>query len=279
VGLTYIRRWMNNVIEDMSRDEANTYFVGNPGRGIAADFPQAKRNFDAGIVHFTKTFSDQWLAQASYTLSYLRGNWEGFYRAQTGQLDPGINSDFDLRSLTVNRTGALAGDRRHEIKVFVARDIAIAPRHHLNIGGTYISRSGGPTNFLASHPVYGNGEVFILPRGSGERMPWVHEVDLHVGYSFYETKNQTLSLTADIFNLFNFQAVTRRGQDYTYRSVEPITGSAATSGDRKSIDPNAITPSDGDPRPFDATDRNRSFGAPLEYQQPISFRFGLKTTF
>jgi len=280
LGLTYIRRWMNNVIEDMSRDEANTYFLGNPGRGIAADFPEAKRNFDAGIVHFTKTFSDEWLAQASYTLSYLRGNWEGFYRAQTGQLDPGFNSDFDLRSLTVNREGPLAGDRRHEIKLFIARDIALAPRHHLNVGGAYISRSGGPTNVLASHPVYGNSEVFILPRGSGERMPWVHEIDLHLGYTFYETKNQTIAVTTDIFNLFNFQAVTRRGQDYTYRSVDPISGSSAgTVTDPKNIDPALLKPTDGDPRPFDATDKNRSYGAPLEYQQPISIRFGLKTTF
>ena len=280
LGLTYIKRWMNNVIEDMSRDEANTYFLGNPGRGIAADFPKAVRNFDAGIISFTKTFSDEWLAQASYTLSHLRGNWEGFYRAQTGQLDPGINSDFDLRSLTVNRTGDLAGDRRHEIKLFIARDIAVAPRHHLNVGGTYIARSGAPTNVLANHPVYGDSEVFILPRGSGDRMPWVHEVDMHLGYTFFETKNQTLAVTADIFNLFNFQAVTRRGQDYTFRSVNPITGSAASSvTDKKNIDPALLKPTDGEARPFDATDKNRSFGAPLEYQQPISIRFGLKTTF
>jgi len=25
-------------IEDMSNDEAQTYFIGNPGKGIAADF-------------------------------------------------------------------------------------------------------------------------------------------------------------------------------------------------------------------------------------------------
>lgn len=283
LGLTYVRKWLNSAIEDMSRDEANTYFLGNPGKGIASDFPKAKRNYDAAILAFTKTFSDSWLAQASYTLSWLRGNYEGFFRAQTGQLDPGANSDFDLRSLTVNRSGDLSGDRRHELKLFIAKDFELAPRHHGNLGLTYIGRSGAPTNYLASHPVYGDDEVFLLPRGSGERMPWVHEIDLHVGYTFFETKNQTVAVTCDVFNLFNFQAVTRRGETYTLRSVNPITGAAASNafvnGDKKNVDPSLIHPSDDDPRPFDSTDKNRSFGAPLSYQQPISMRFGIKTTF
>jgi outer membrane receptor protein involved in Fe transport len=32
LGVTYIRRWMNHIVEDMSRDEGGTYFLGNPGR-------------------------------------------------------------------------------------------------------------------------------------------------------------------------------------------------------------------------------------------------------
>src|SRR5207344_3332748 len=57
LGVTYIHRTMNNVIEDMSRDEGTTFFLGDPGSGIAADFPKAERNYDAGILSFTKTFS------------------------------------------------------------------------------------------------------------------------------------------------------------------------------------------------------------------------------
>ncbi len=282
LGITYIRRWMNNIIEDMSRDEGNTYFLGNPGSGIASDFPKAERTYDAGILAFTKIFADNWLAQASYTLSYLRGNWEGLFRSQTGQLDPGTNSDFDLRSLLINRSGPLDGDRRHELKLYAARDIAFTPRQHMTAGVSYRARSGGPTNYLGAHPTYGNGEVFLLPRGSGDRLPWVHNIDLHLGYTFFETRAQTFSLTADVFNLFNFQAVTGRGQSYTLRSVDPITGSAANNpylGNKKNIDPALIRPSDGDPRPFGAADKNRSFGAPNEYQDPISIRFGMKTTF
>jgi hypothetical protein len=50
LGLSYIRRWTNQAIEDMSRDEANTYFLGNPGSGIASEFPEVERTYDAGIL-------------------------------------------------------------------------------------------------------------------------------------------------------------------------------------------------------------------------------------
>jgi len=283
ISLTYIHRWMGYVIEDMSRDGGTTYFVGNPGSGIATDFPTPKRTYDAGILSFTKTFTDQWLAQASYTLSYLRGNWDGLFRPSTFQLDPGTNADFDIPAIIVNRNGPLSADRRHEIKLFLARDIELAPEHHLDLGLSFVSRSGGPTSYLGRHLVYGTDEVFILPSGSGERLPFVHRVDLHVGYTFYQTRAAKLQLTADIFNLFNFQAVTRRSETYTLRAVRAIQGDAAkkpfSDNDNKVIDPNKIVPEDGDERPFEASDRNRAFGSPEEYQEPISMRIGVKGSF
>lgn len=286
LSVTYIRRWMNNILEDMSRDEGATFFLGNPNSGIAADFPQAERNYDAGILAFSKIFADNWLAQASYTLSYLRGNWEGLFRAQTGQLDPGTNSDFDLVDLTLNKKGSLAGDRRHELKLFGAYDIPFSRQQHVNVGISYRARSGAPTNYLARHQLYGANEVFLLPRGAGERMPWIHDFDIHVAYAFLQSKNKTVSVTGDVFNLFNLRAVVRRGQTYTLRAVRPITGDAAKNPFRngpKDIDPELITPSDADPaeraRPFEDRDKDPTFGAPLEYQAPIMVRIGIKSTF
>src|SRR6185369_11752376 len=116
---------LNRAIEDMSRDEANTYFIGNPGYGIARDFPKPVRDYDAGTVFFQKAFSSGWLGQASYTLSSLRGNYAGLFRPETGQLDPNINSDFDLRSLLVNHTGPLPGDRTHQLKLYGAKDFVL----------------------------------------------------------------------------------------------------------------------------------------------------------
>ena len=41
----------------MSNNDGQTYFIGNPGEGIADSFPKAKRTYDAVTVAFTKTFS------------------------------------------------------------------------------------------------------------------------------------------------------------------------------------------------------------------------------
>ena len=61
LGASYTKRWMNKVIEDMSRDEATSYFLGNPGYGIASDFPKPQRDYDAVTIYFSKTFGDEWL--------------------------------------------------------------------------------------------------------------------------------------------------------------------------------------------------------------------------
>ncbi|MCB9736237.1 MAG: TonB-dependent receptor [Deltaproteobacteria bacterium] len=267
-GLMYTRRWMNNVIEDMSRDEAATYFIGNPGSGIAKDFPEATRDYNALTLYFQKEFSNSWIAQLSYTLSWLKGNYAGLFRPETGQLDPNINSDFDLESLTVNKEGYLPGDSRHVIKLFVANDIPVANILHIQPGLAVRASSGGPTSFLGSHPIYGSDEVFILPRGAGERLPWVTSIDFHAGFEFKITETYSIALTMDIFNLFNFQAVTGKSDRYTSADVLPIRdGSKADLATKLQY---------ADGTAFDESDINPNFGRTTSYQRPRTFRFGLR---
>jgi hypothetical protein len=259
----------------MSRDEAATYFLGNPGHGIAADFPRPVRNYDAATLYFTKVFVDNWLAQASYTLSYLRGNYAGLFRPETSQLDPNINADFDLRSLLANRDGPLPGDRTHQIKLFGARDWVLTPEHHITTGLALRGRSGTPTGYLGSHTVYGLDEAFILPRGSGPRTPWEFSTDLSIGYRFNIDKDKTVQATIDVFNLFNFQAATQLDNRYTASDVRPVVGgSPAADG---SIP--GLVHSDGSGDFNAGTERNYNFQRPILYQPPRVFRFGLRTTF
>jgi hypothetical protein len=273
LGVSYTKRWMNYVIEDMSRDEAQTYFLGNPGYGTASDFPRPKRNYDALNVYLTKVFADDWLAQASYTLSYLRGNYAGLFRPETGQLDPNINSDFDLRSLLANRDGPLPGDRTHQIKLYGAKDWILTPEHHITTGASLRARSGTPTGYYGSHPVYGLDETFITPRGSGPRTPWEFGADLALGYRFQIDKDKSVQATIDIFNLFNLQAATLSDMRYTAADVLPVIGGTANPDGTI----NGLTKTDG--TAFDPTERNPNFGRPLAYQAPRVFRFGLRTTF
>ncbi|KYG06832.1 TonB-dependent receptor [Sorangium cellulosum] len=270
VGVQYTKRYQNQVIEDISRDEARTYLIGNPGYGVAKDFPKPVRDYDAFTVHAEKTFADAWLAQASYTISTLRGNWAGLFRPETGQLDPNVNADFDLMSLLPNRTGPLPGDRRHQLKVFGAKDFTFQNGVIVSVGGSYRSASGAPTSYLGSHPLYGPDQVYILPRGSGERLPWVHTVDAHVGVGVQLARESVLTITVDSFNIFNFQAATALDQRYTQASVLPIEdGKTGDLGQLKNVDGSA----------FDPNNKNPNFGKPIAYQAPRSFRIGAKVTF
>ncbi|MFT3913840.1 MAG: carboxypeptidase regulatory-like domain-containing protein [Anaeromyxobacteraceae bacterium] len=151
VGFDYQGRRQGTMIEDMSADDGNSYFITNPGQnkpfeatyypGFASSFkvtqnskqvealdnftrrhvtvamPKPVRDYDGYTLKVTKNFSQNWLAQASYTYSSLTGNVAGVFDPVTGQLDPGINAEYDLATLMANKTGRLPGDRPHVFKL------------------------------------------------------------------------------------------------------------------------------------------------------------------
>ncbi|HMI83820.1 MAG TPA: TonB-dependent receptor [Polyangiaceae bacterium] len=272
VGIDYTRRWLNYVIEDMSRDEAQTYFLGNPGYGIASDFPKATRNYDAVTFSLHRAFRDNWQATFSYTLSSLRGNIAGLFRPESGQLDPNINSDFDLRSMMANRQGPLAGDRRHQIKAFGSYEIELPNDMRVNLGGVLMARSGDPSNYLGAHPIYGQNEAYLLPRGSGERLPWMFSMDARAVYGIKYAQDKVIEVSLDVFNIFNFQAEVSRDQTYTSSDVLPIeNGTEADLATKIRHASNAAA--------FLPGEKNPSFGKPAAYQPPRYVKFGLRTTF
>jgi hypothetical protein len=271
-GIDYTRRWLNYVIEDMSRDEAQTYFLGNPGYGIASDFPKATRNYDAVTFSLHRAFRDNWQATFSYTLASLRGNIAGLFRPESEQLDPNINSDFDLRSMMANRQGPLAGDRRHQLKAFGSYEFELPNDMRLNLGGVLMARSGDPSNYLGAHPIYGQNEAYLLPRGSGPRLPWMFSMDARAAYAVRFGKTNAVELTVDVFNIFNFQAEVRREQAYTSSDVLPIE-----NGTVADLETKIRHASNADP--FLPGEKNPAFGLPQAYQPPRYFKFGLRTTF
>ncbi len=286
VGLSYTKRYLNDVIEDMSRDNGRTFFLGNPGKGYSTDFPEARRDYDAVNVYYTKAFSNQWLAQVSYTWSSLRGNYSGLFRADTGQLSPNLTRDFDLLSLTTNRDGALPGDRTHAFKAFGAKEFQLGKDTSFNVGGGYRARSGAPLNYLGFHPLYSGSETFILPRGSAGRLPWVHNLDGHLGINRRLAGNYTLSLTLDVFNVFNFQQVTDVDQTFTTAEVKPIETNGKPSdveSCRTAGSPDCrvylASSSEESPVAISEKDLNPNFKRPIAYQTPRAVRFGMKLSF
>jgi outer membrane receptor protein involved in Fe transport len=287
-GIGYTHRELHRVLEDMSHDEGNTYFIGNPGYGIASDFPKAVRNYDAMTLYFNKAYANTWLLAASYTLSRLYGNYAGLFRPESGQLNPNNTSYFDLKSLLPNQLGPLPGDHTHQIKIFAAKDFLLPARMDVLIGLTYRGLSGAPLDALGAHPIYGPNEVYVLPRGSGgtlstrnpgdpgfgtvvsERGPWLHDIDLRLGYSAHLTKESALTVTADIFNLFNFQAATQIDQAYTLSNVLPCASGQAAPTCLRHSDGSAFNP---------AKEVNPNYGNAIAYQDPRQFRLGAKITF
>ncbi len=269
LGLSYTRRTMNSVIEDMSRNEATNYFIGNPGRGIASEFPKPVRNYNAMTISLNKAFSDLWLLQASYTWSRLWGNYSGLFRPENLQLAPNVTSDFDLISLTENKMGLLLLDRTHSVKIYGAKELALTGDLSLNLGLSYRGTSGAPINVTGAHYIYGPEFTFILPRGAGGRLPFVHNIDTRLSANYRLSGDMVASLSMDVFNLFNFQAFTAVDQRYTSDTVDAIVG--GTQEDLAGLMPRGVT------------DRtvvvNPNFGKPTAYQSPRSIRLGARLSF
>jgi hypothetical protein len=279
-GANYTHRDMNSVIEDMSRDDGNTYFLGNPGEGFAKDFPRAVRNYDAVTLYLNRTFADGWLAQTSYTWSRLYGNYPGLFRPETGQLDPNILSDFDLISLLPNRSGLLPYDRTHSVKVFGAKEFNISNQLSSSIGMSYRGTSGTPINYYGAHPDYGRDEAFVLQRGTGGRTPWVNTIDSNIGVNYRVGRNQVVSLTVDVFNLFNFQTATRVDETYTTESIYPLVGGTpADLPGKVRINTGDAHTDEEEPTYLTQDQVNKNFKQPNQYQAPRQFRFGLRYTF
>lgn len=259
VGINYIHRNTGRVLEDVANCPMAAYFVDdtagictgvsyiltNPSSTtpvnpavIAADprfadvsFASPKHVYDAVELTWNTRYANNWSALASYRWSRLRGNFEGFYRDDNGQSDPGISSMYDFPQNDPTYTsigvpdfgfegdirflgdpnGILPLDRPHQFKIYgqyTWRD--------LNLGLGLFAGSGAPLTPLATNPAYGNGgEIPADARGSGiqtvdglkTRTPFQSQVDFQAAYNLKLGGDRRVTLLADVFNLFDQQIV------------------------------------------------------------------------
>jgi len=272
-SFAYTHRSIAEWVEDMSFNGSN-YFIGNPGRGLGASFPRVNRTYNAFVAALDKSFADLWLLQLSYTYQNLHGNIDGLFRAQTGQIDPNITSDFDIVRLEVNRQGPLAGDIQHTVKAYIAKEFVIAPPFSVVIGASYVGSSGPPIDFLGYNTLYGQGEVFVFPRGSNGRLGWVHTIDLNGAVTFRFSTSTALTISVNVFNLFNFQQVTSVSQDYTVfpNGVYPVPNGNPATDKGKIL-------SDTTGKPLDPSQINPDFLRPVAYQPVRQVRFQARLSF
>ena len=153
------------------------------------------------------------MLQGSYTWSHSYGNYEGWVRSDNGQDDAGITTLFDQPGLLDGAHGNLPNDRRHNLKIFGA----YALDNNLSFGANVSYRSGRPKNGFGEHPTdafaaaYGSESFYqqgtLVPRGSFGTTDDVYKLDLTTQYPL-TFGNANLTLRADIFNVFDADAVT-----------------------------------------------------------------------
>jgi hypothetical protein len=312
VGFEYNGRRQGPIIEDMSTDDGATYFIGNPGlgkpftgpdgtvydptnasstdpvtgRGFNTPFPKPVRDYDGFTFLVKKNYSNNWLAQASYTYSSLRGNYPGFFRPENQQLDPGITSMFDLAGLLANQSGPLPGDMPHAFKFYGSYAFDFGPKLQANAGTALRITSGVPVNYLIAHPDYGPGNGYGLPRGSAGRTPTVTNLDLKGGLTYTITPPYKVQFTVDIFNILNAQTATSVDENWTNNSAQPvINGVCSKRNAASSSNPIAAALADCPDLQYlkstsgRAVTINSNFAKPTAYQAPLSVRFGLEMSF
>jgi outer membrane receptor for ferrienterochelin and colicin len=253
LGAKYIRRFLGRAIEDGLdvTSPLGDYFIMNPGESSPAGrtYPKAVRDYKGIELNAQRKFADHFSWQVSYLWSELKGNYEGAFQGiggadGTGQLDPNINSAFDLQEFVVNSYGKLSGDRTHQFKAngYYEWDFG------LSMGATFQYLSGTPISRLGYHNGYGRYELFLTPRGTEGRTPNTSRLDLNLGYTLKLAAKQQLRFLLDVTNLLNSQTATVIDQRYNFEESE-------------------------------AGQTNRNYMKGFAFQTPRSIRFGVRYSF
>src|SRR6184192_1288743 len=167
-----------------------------------------KREYEAVEFEVNKSFSHNWAISANYRIAQLRGNYEGAFRNDNGQADPGISSLFDLTEgklgLLRNQQsiGFLNGDRKHVLNVHSTYVVPNGRMKGLVLGSGLTVQSGVPLTTLIAQQAYQNaGEVPYFGRGDLGRSPVTGLVDAHVEYPWKLTERMHLKFGFDVFNI------------------------------------------------------------------------------
>ncbi len=238
-----------------------------PGDGIPDGFVNPQRHYQALELELNKRYSNHWLAAINYRFANLWGNYEGAYRNDNGQSDPGISSLFDFTAGRLNllgdqfRPGYLSTDRRSVANLFVSYTVgADSPGIHflkgLTTGASFSGMSGVPLSYLGDHPAYFNqGEVPIGGRGAAGRTPASVQLNLKGEYALHlHRESNVIKFALDAINVTNSQPITGKVQ-YTQQGATgyPVIGNT----------PNL----------------NRDYGRPTSFQGPFYARATLRWEF
>ena len=275
VGVRFVHRDIGQVLEDVQpyplvaieqgvpgAATAN-YLLTNPGPatpviqapGGTVAFESPVHDYNAVEFTANKRLAKSWSLISSYRWSRLTGNFEGFFRNDNGQSDPGISSLYDYPTNDPTYTsiggtefgysgdirflgqrGPLPLDRAHDVKLYGSYAFSAG----LNVALGLELESGAPLTAFAAHPIYDDGgEIPLTVRGGGfqtsdgfrTRTPWTRPINAQASYTV-RTGGRNLVLSVDALNLFNTQTVLDYNSFAELRSAvpNPDFGAAGLSG-------------------------------------------------
>ncbi len=173
-------------------------------------YKDPKREYQAVEFEVNKSFSHNWALMANWRIARLRGNYEGAFRNDNGQADPGISSLFDLTEGKFGLLGQQQGigplntDRRHVVNVYASYVLDRGRMKGLVLGSGVRIQSGIPWTTLAAQQAYQNpGEVPLFGRGDLGRSPMTGTVDAHIEYPWRIAEKKQLKFGFDAFNIAN----------------------------------------------------------------------------
>ncbi len=279
IGIKGTQRDINNVIEDISVDGGQTYYITNPGGPVSVNpvtgaqlaepavFPEPTRDYEAVELTLNKRFSNNWQLYASAVYSKNEGNYGGLFRQDNGQLDPNITSLYDLPSLLQGADGLLPNDREYQFKAYGSYVWPI----RLTTGFYFQWLNGTPISKLGAHPIYGLDERFVTARGSAGRTPDVWNLDVHLQYPLTFGSGVDLQLIADIFNITDQADASTVDQRWTNARTDAdgnaLPGLAGDCGG-PGTGPGTACPAG-----------NPLWGTPTAYQTPRTIRLGARLSF
>jgi outer membrane receptor for Fe3+-dicitrate len=191
--------------------DADGNYVGEVG------YPEPKRTYKALEFMIDRAWDGAWALNATYTLSYTKGNAEGPVNSDTDFGDTGRTEAFDNPWVNYGATGYLPNDRRHQFKLRGS----YALTEHWQVGATANVQSGRPASALGgSNPFDGTifdynsffifneatGQYELRPRGSGGRTPWTFDVGANVVYK-HAFSATDLQVKLAVYNLFNQERI------------------------------------------------------------------------
>ena len=195
--------------------------AGSPGAdGVTDGFPDPVRLYKAVEVELNKRFSNGWQLLSNWRIASLRGNYEGHFRNDNGQTDPGISSLFDFTQGDFNllgdqfAVGPLNTDRHHIVNAYAnyalggAKNLYLNRLSGLNTGFGIHMETGVPVSEFLAHPVYLNaGEIPVGGRGKLGRTPFFAQLDLHLDYPWKISERARMTFVANFFNVTNNQKI------------------------------------------------------------------------